>query len=663
MRVGQVAVATIIVGTAHMTAVTATAAVPEWHETLRHNELYPVAGTGEPGNTGDGESAAEAQLGTGLRLDIGPDGTLSIADNDEDALRTVSADGVIDSLQRPPGSLWAAAAAPDGSMFASTAHQLWRVDAQGGVPLADVAGFDIAVDAAGTAYVAEYSPGSVQAVSADGVATVLAGRGEQPFDSAAGPVAATSVQFDEVASVAVDSTARVYFVADPGGDLPDTVHTIEPDGTLTTLIGTQPTGFSGDGGPVAQARFGDVITAIAVGPDDSLYVADFGNGFVRRISADGVVTTLGPGIAGIQDVAVSPDGTIYVAVEARVYAFSPSSQALPGASVEEPVDPGEDQWSDEEPGTRTTVVAADDDRVETLVDLAVGPDGSVGVVQSAEDDVFGHALRLSDDGGSQPIESRLGDAFRLDLLADGSAVVADHDAVVRAHADGGVSQIAALGSFDVTATGVPSALAAVDAYTVAASRDGELYLSDVRADAIYRVDSAGVLTPFVEDLAAAAMAVAPDGTLYVAEFGGDYGVSAVEPDGSVTAVEIDEPAYGEYEDVAVGQDETLYVSDDHAVYRIDPDGERLVVADDGHDENSVGSGFRLATDPHGNLYVGNLADGSIEVVACPTELKRPLPWVGVGVVAAVLVAGVVVGILWRRRRREGMAAGEASPLP
>jgi len=68
--------------------------------------------------------------------------------------------------------------------------------------------------------------------------------------------------------------------------------------TIRTIAGTGAKGFSGDGGPATQAQF-DGPSGMALGPDGALYVCDTNNERIRRIAADGIVTTVaGNGTAG-----------------------------------------------------------------------------------------------------------------------------------------------------------------------------------------------------------------------------------------------------------------------------------------------------------------------------------------------------------------------------
>jgi RHS repeat-associated protein len=86
-------------------------------------------------------------------------------------------------------------------------------------------------------------------------------------------------------------------------------------------------GYSGDGGPAADAGLSDP-TGLAVADDGSVYIADSGNHRIRRVSPDGIISTVaGTGTAGFGGdggsatqamldtpwgVAVAPDGSIYI---------------------------------------------------------------------------------------------------------------------------------------------------------------------------------------------------------------------------------------------------------------------------------------------------------------------------------------------------------------
>jgi hypothetical protein len=69
-----------------------------------------------------------------------------------------------------------------------------------------------------------------------------------------------------------------------------------PDGRFRVIAGDGKKGVSGDGGPAVDAEFLDIVD-MAVGPDGSLYVVDGDR--VRMVSPDGVISTVA-GIPGMQ---------------------------------------------------------------------------------------------------------------------------------------------------------------------------------------------------------------------------------------------------------------------------------------------------------------------------------------------------------------------------
>lgn len=112
------------------------------------------------------------------------------------------------------------------------------------------------------------------------------------------------------------------------------VRRVGPDGVIQTVAGNGTAGYSGDGGPAVQAQL-DRPEAIAIGPDGALYIADRNNNRIRRVGADGVITTVagngltcgsldtcadigdgGPATAATvtspSGVAVGPDGALFL---------------------------------------------------------------------------------------------------------------------------------------------------------------------------------------------------------------------------------------------------------------------------------------------------------------------------------------------------------------
>jgi sugar lactone lactonase YvrE len=177
----------------------------------------------------------------------------------------------------------------------------------------------IAVDARGNAYVTDLLDNTVRKITPAGVVTTLAGLAGQR-GSADGIGAAA--RFDAPLGVAVDAAGTVY-VAD---GFNQTIRKITPAGEVTTLAGTAGARGSADGTGSA-ARF-STPSGVAVDGAGNVYIADTDNHAIRKVTAAGVVTTLagnagaigsadGTGAAARFDfpvgVAVDSAGTVYVA--------------------------------------------------------------------------------------------------------------------------------------------------------------------------------------------------------------------------------------------------------------------------------------------------------------------------------------------------------------
>ena len=87
--------------------------------------------------------------------------------------------------------------------------------------------------------------------------------------------------------VAADGSGNVY-IADSNNHR---IRRIAADGTITTVAGTGTSGFSGDGGPATAAQL-DFPTGVAVDGSGNLYIADVFNRRIRRVAADGTITTV-----------------------------------------------------------------------------------------------------------------------------------------------------------------------------------------------------------------------------------------------------------------------------------------------------------------------------------------------------------------------------------
>src|SRR5262249_33709970 len=127
-------------------------------------------------------------------------------------------------------------------------------------------------------------------VGPDGIITTIAGTGATGGSSGDGGLA-TQASFNSLQGVAVGPDGSLY-IADAG----TRIRRIATDGLIPTVVGTALSGFSGDGGPATQATL-NFPRGVAVAADGSFYVVDQSNHRIRRVSQDGIITTVA-GIGG-----------------------------------------------------------------------------------------------------------------------------------------------------------------------------------------------------------------------------------------------------------------------------------------------------------------------------------------------------------------------------
>ena len=159
----------------------------------------------------------------------------------------------------------------------------------------------VAVDGAGNVYVADGSNHRIRKVTAAGVVSTLAGSGSGGFADGAGAQA----QFYDPTGVAVDGAGTVY-VADRDNNR---IRKVTAAGAVSTLAGSGTAGFADGAGALAKFTF---PVDVAVDKAGSIFVADgacgrfdygnWDNFRIRKVTASGVVSTLaGSGIWGLTD--------------------------------------------------------------------------------------------------------------------------------------------------------------------------------------------------------------------------------------------------------------------------------------------------------------------------------------------------------------------------
>jgi len=227
------------------------------------------------GGSADGTNdSARFNFPSGVAVDSA--GTVYVADTGNSTIREVTTNEVVTTLAGSAGQF--------GSMDGTNSL------AQFNYP------YDVAVDSAGNVYVADFGNSTIRKVTSSGVVTTLAGSGEQ---SGSVDVTGSTARFNYPVGMAVDRAGTVY-VADSGNN---TIREVTSNGVVTTLAGSAGQSGSADG-TNSLARFSNPFGA-AVDTAGNVYVADTGNNTIRKVTSGGVVTTL----AGSAGLVGSADGT------------------------------------------------------------------------------------------------------------------------------------------------------------------------------------------------------------------------------------------------------------------------------------------------------------------------------------------------------------------
>jgi len=271
------------------------------------------------------------------------------------------------------------------------------------------------------------------------IISTIAGTGEPGYAGDGGP--ALQARLNNPFDLAFDSAGNLVF----SDTYNHCLRRIDAhSGVISTIAGTGEHGFSGDGGPATGARFNQPY-GIIVDRAGAIYVADRLNKRVRRIDADGIITTLaGEG---------SPSGEPMA--EPNGLALDPAHGLLYIADVA-------------------------DHRVR-VVDLATG---------ALSDFAGTGAAQHSGDGGRAGDAGVFG-ARAVAVTADGTVYILERQgSTLRRVRDGGIETVAGTGARAYGGDGFDARLAAFNApKEMALDPDGNVLIVDTESHVIRRIDA------------------------------------------------------------------------------------------------------------------------------------------------------------------------------
>ncbi len=221
-------------------------------------EISTVAGNGVRGFSGDGGAATSAHLALPTGVAVDSSGNLYIADQDNNRIRKVDkATGTISTVAGNGGRGYSG----DGGLANETS-------------LNNPIG--VAVDSSGDVYIADTGNSRIRKVDQiTGKISTVAGTGRQGYSGDGGP--ATSAQLTIPFEIAVDASGNLYF-ADYGNNR---IRKVDTGGMISTVAGGGTSG-SGDGGPATSAKLSSPF-GVAVDSSGNVYIGDSRNNRIRKV--------------------------------------------------------------------------------------------------------------------------------------------------------------------------------------------------------------------------------------------------------------------------------------------------------------------------------------------------------------------------------------------
>ncbi len=447
--------------------------------------ISTIAGTHKAGFSGDGGPATSATLNQVVGVAVDNAGNVYIADYANNRIRKVTPAGIITTIA---GNGKAGFSGDGGPATSASLNNPYGV----------------AVDLKGNVYIADYGNFAVRKVAPDGTISTVAGRGSAVTDG--GPAVDA---FMGPVGVAVDAAGNLYIA-----DLLDVrIAKVDTAGIITTVAGNDTIGYSGDGGPAADAVL-NYPQAVALDNLGSIYIADGGVSRIRRIGPDGIISTVagngqfrtggdgGPATSAAlyqpTGAAVDSKGNFYTVepFRNRVRKVAPDGTITPIAGAAIPGDfsgdggPAIDAHFNEPYGV--AVDSADNIYITDGVNARIRkitPDGIINTIAGTGD------IDTNGDGGPAT-QAAIKDPRYIAFDKAGNLYFSDGTNRVRKiTAAGIISTVAGNGRAGYSGDGSSAARAGLNnPYGVAVDSAGNLYIGDYSNNRVRKVDSAGIIT-------------------------------------------------------------------------------------------------------------------------------------------------------------------------
>jgi len=561
------------------------------------------------GAVSDDSSAARERGGAGAPLNspqglaFDKAGNLYIAESGANRVRRLSTDGTMTTV----AGNGTAGYAGDGGL---------ATDAQLNHPTG------IAIDSAGSLYIADTGNYRIRTVTAGGTISTVAGyvpSGPPDYTTGevvsgywgdGGPATSAAISFAE--SIAVDSKGNLH-IADR---MNSRVRMVDTNGVITTVAGDGSFGFNGDGGTATSAKLNQP-SAVAVDSSGNLYIADSGNNRIRMVSPNGTISTVaGTGIQGysgdggqatsaqiaVWGVTVDSIGKLYLyGGDSRIRMVWPDGvigtmeggAALPGSTV------------------------ALNTQLQHPEGLATDANGNVYIAETGD-----HVVRklsgygtltvvagngmpgYSGDGGSAT-GAQLNSPAAVAVDSSGNLYISDsgNNVIRKVGTDHNIGTIAGAGTVVCPGNGAATAAQLLDPAGLAVDSKGNLYIADSGHGCVLEVTPAGQASTI-------AGGSAPGSDLYLSDQTSANATTLYLPQG-----------------VAADSSGNVYIADtgNACIRKVKPDGTIAVVAGNGvfgyagdggaATSSQLSAAWSVAVDASGNLYIADTLNERVRKVA------------------------------------------------
>jgi uncharacterized protein (TIGR03437 family) len=440
--------------------------------------------------------------------------------------------------------------------------------------------------------------------------------------------------------VCADSAGNVY-LADADDNR---IRLINPAGIISTYAGNGVAGYGGDGGPATQA-FLSAPYGIRIDTSGNLFIADLGNGAIRRVATDGTISTVASNLSAPRNLAFGTDGTLYVSEfganrVSRVNAdgsttviagngtagFSGDGGPATGAQLNSPAgiifDFSGSLYIADSANARVRRVTTDGSISTVAGEGAPGGAGTLviseptGVASDPEGDVYvtnsgsPRTFRMDPDGTLRQLP---GDGRDLFFSAAGNLLLAGEQHLETLFPNGTLTSVLEQSTYTF-GDGGPANEARFESVTsVAVDPQGQVTIADAAFRRVRQVSMNGVINALpVSDYVANPQSLAfnPAGQLFIAD-----GSSIIAANGAsepaVVAANLTNP-----DGLSFFGTGTLYFSNANAIFAVDTDTGAAPSAVAG----PFGAPAGLTTDSAGDIYVADAGTNRvIEVFADGTE--------------------------------------------